>query len=118
MRAGSVLLLALVVASASAAAAAANGGPTSSFYSKVASCVAQEVRKEAVSKLSNAVGVAQAPSPSDSVEFYAVSFTPGIGCVLMSIITKQPVLDDENPGVPLRPLDYISGEQCVLCTVL
>jgi hypothetical protein len=118
MRASSVLLLALVVAFASAAAAAADGSPTSSFHSKVASCVAQEVRKEAVNKLSNAVGIAQAPSPSDTVEFYAVSFTPGVGCVLMSIITKQPVFDPEDPGVVQRPLKYVPGGQCVFCAML
>jgi hypothetical protein len=105
MRACSVLLLALVVAYVSAAAAAADGAPTSSFYSKVASCVAQEVKKETINKLSAAVGISEAPT--GRVEFYAVSFTPGLGCVLMSIITDAPFVD----------LPYSPGERYVLLTL-
>jgi hypothetical protein len=102
MRSCSALLLALVAVSAAAAAAY-----DASFYSKVASCVAQEVRKELVNKISNTVGIAQAPIKAN-VTFYAVSFTPGIGCTLMSIVTEPGYL---NPDTGITsPVQYRPGE--------
>lgn len=101
MRSSGLLLVALVAASAAAAAAAAQG----SFYSKVASCVAQEVKKEAIGRVAGAVGIAQAAGPSpvkDSLDFYTVGFVPGMGCFLMSIITQAIIEQDPTapPGTP------------------
>ncbi|WIA08328.1 hypothetical protein OEZ85_007770 [Tetradesmus obliquus] len=106
------LLLALVAASA-AAAAAAQGSQGRSFYSKVASCVAQEVKKEAIGRVAGAVGIAQATGSSpaqDSVDFYTVGFTPGLGCFLTSIITRpQRYAEDPSPGTPAQPPKYDVG---------
>ncbi|WIA28437.1 hypothetical protein OEZ86_010981 [Tetradesmus obliquus] len=75
-----------------------------SFYSKVASCVAQEVKKEAIGRVAGAVGIAQAAGPSpvkDSLDFYTVGFVPGMGCFLMSIITQAIEQDPTAPpGTP------------------
>jgi hypothetical protein len=95
-------ILLITLLAASAAAAAAQGTQGRSFYSKVASCVAQEARKEAINAAGNAVGIAQADGSSrapDSVDYYAVAFTPGIGCFLMSVITSAPEAD---PNAPLN----------------
>lgn len=88
----SALLVALLAAAA-AAATTAQGTPSRSFYSKVASCVAQELKKEVVSEAATAVGIATtgakpAQDTIDSVDYYTVGFAPGIGCLLMSTITN------------------------------
>jgi hypothetical protein len=106
----SVLLLMLV------AAFAAQGTHGQSFYSKVASCVAQEVKNGALNAAANAVGIAQIGGPTDSrpkgsVDFYTVGFAPGIGCFLMSIITFAPVTDGSAaPGSPAERTHYQTGE--------
>jgi opacity protein-like surface antigen len=105
----STLLIALVAASAAVAAAQATQGQ--SFYSKVASCVAREVKNEAVSRVAGAVGLAQAGTDKkkDTVDFYTVGFTPGIGCFMASIITKN--VSNMDPTGPEYVTRYDPGEQ-------
>lgn len=109
MRSSGLLLVALVAASAAAAAAAAQG----SFYSKVASCVAQEVKKEAIGRVAGAVGIAQAAGPSpvkDSLDFYAVGFAPGMGCFLMSVITQA--IEQDPTAPPGTPTERYQPGEC------
>jgi hypothetical protein len=101
-----VLLVVLVAA----VAAAAQGIQAASFYSKVASCVAEEAKKEAINSIAKAVGIAQADGGAKAtVDFYTVGFAPGIGCFLTSMLTYPPN-PDAAPGDPEGKPYYQAGE--------
>lgn len=78
-----------------------------SLYKRVASCIAQTTRQNVASITNRGVNIAQAtsPEPLRTGEYYLASFSPGIGCMLFSVVAQPPPPDgmDQQDYQPYLP---------------